>query len=122
MTRSVRVTHKNLLSGETYQLHSERLTAVVLENTGESDQLELVRGEASGAVYFGSSERELIADRLLYDAANGVVIGTAAEGNLVTLFDATRGTPLTSRAIRWDLENDVISVERPGAVVTPVGP
>ena len=80
-----------------------------------------LRAEATGAVYFGSAERELIADRLLYDAENGVVIGTAAPGNLVTLFDATRGTPITSRAIRWDLVNDVISIERPGAIVTPAG-
>jgi len=128
MKRSVKITHKNLVSEQTYELHAERLDATIRESDpsqgapGQTAHSELVRAEATGAVYFGSAERELIADRLLYDAENGVVIGTAAPGNLVTLFDATRGTPVTSRAIRWDLVNDVISIERPGAIVAPAGP
>lgn len=127
MKRSVKITHKNLMTDQTYELHAERLDATIRETDAEQRTLgqtahsELLRAEATGAVYFGSAEREMIADRLLYDAENGVVIGTASPGNLVTLFDATTGTPITSRAIRWDLVNDVISIERPGAIVAPTG-
>ncbi|GJM19842.1 MAG: hypothetical protein DHS20C14_20550 [Phycisphaeraceae bacterium] len=126
MRRTVRVRHKNLLAGDFTELHCEKLTARIQETgpaagSGTPDAVkgELTQAEAAGAVYFKSGDRELIADRLLYDALGGRAIATAAPGNLVSLFDATRGTPISSRAISWDLVRDRIEIERLSPVVTP---
>lgn len=123
MRRTVRVNHKSLLAGSATELHCEKLTAQIRERTatGSPDAVkgELTQAEAAGAVYFKSGDRELIADRLLYDAVNGRAIATAAPGNLVSLFDAERATPVSSRALSWDLVRDRIEIERPSPVVTP---
>ncbi len=126
MRRTVRVRHKNLMTGEFIDLHCEKLTAQITERGGSDASLkpdavkgELTQAEAAGAVYFKSGQRELIADRLLYDAAGGRAIATAAPGNLVSLFDASRGTPISSRTLSWDLVRDRIEIERLSPVVTP---
>ncbi|MEQ8769954.1 MAG: hypothetical protein RIB60_05535 [Phycisphaerales bacterium] len=126
MRRTVRVRHKNLRAGDFTELHCEKLTAQITERGDAADSAqpdavkgELTQAEAAGAVYFKSGQRELIADRLLYDAIGGRAIATAAPGNLVSMFDATRGTPISSRTLSWDLVRDRIEIERLSPVVTP---
>ena len=128
MRRTVRVRHKSLLAGDYTDLQCEKLTAQIRETdengkvaptTTDAVKGELTMAEAAGAVYFKSGQRELIADRLLYDALSGRAIATAAPGNLVSMFDAERATPISSRAISWDLIRDRIEIERMSPVVTP---
>lgn len=128
MRRTVRVRHKSLLAGDFTDLQCEKLTAQIRETdengkvaptTTDAVKGELTLAEAAGAVYFKSGQRELIADRLLYDALAGRAIATAAPGNLVSMFDAERATPISSRAISWDLIRDRIEIERMSPVVTP---
>lgn len=128
MRRTVRVRHKSLLAGDYTDLQCEKLTAQIRETdengramptTSDAVKGELTMAEAAGAVYFKSGHRELIADRLLYDALAGRAIATAAPGNLVSMFDAQRATPISSRAISWDLIRDRVEIERLSPVVTP---
>jgi hypothetical protein len=140
LSREVRVRHKPLESANAdptaglVDLHCERLTADIRERAGGSstpgsDALvageavrgELIAAEASGAVYFRSGQRELVADRLRYDAVGARAFATAAPNNAVSMFDARTGTPLSARALSWDLARDRIEIERlaPGALPRP---
>jgi len=80
---------------------------------------DLLWAEATGAVYAAHGGRQMIADRLFYDAALGVAEATAAEGNEVTLFDRERGVPLTGTLLRWDLSIDRIDWRGAGATAAP---
>lgn len=125
MDRTVRVRHKSLATQDIIELDCERLTAQLSEldgvegSAGSEIQGELRSVQASGAVYLKMNQRELIADRLAYDAETGKAIASAVEGNLVTLFDGERGTSQTARTLYWDLTTDRIEVDRPGGAVVP---
>jgi len=127
MRRSVEVVHRRLSDGEVTLLECERLTAGVGEEDAEPGRpgaLGRLRSAlAEGAVWLksgeGSASREMIADRLYYDAATGEAKAEAFEGGWVTLIDGRRPTPVTARRIDWNLDTDRIELDEPGPVVSP---
>jgi len=104
---------------ELTQLECERLTAHMTLPDDDAQDAELRSAEAAGAVYVHRGTRQLIADRLFYDASSGVAEATAAVGNAVTLFDTTNPTPLTGSLLRWDLVRDRIEWRDAGAATSP---
>jgi hypothetical protein len=134
--RGVRLTHRDLQRQVT-NLVCEMLIAKVRQRSPDSpgnpataDKVELVSATASGAVYLTSGPertdgqprpptREMIADRLEYDAINRTVDALAAEGNTVMVYEPGRPTPASARRILWHLNTDRIEIKEPGAIVTP---
>lgn len=128
MRRGVRMTHRRLADGEVTDLESERLTAAV-RRTGEpggndtpegaEPSGELVSATATGAVYVRSGTRELVADRLEYDARAGTAVASAASGGVVSMFDERTAAPVTAERLFWDMVRDRVEVRRPGPIVAP---
>jgi hypothetical protein len=119
MSRQVRLRQLPPGGEEMTELECERLTARMSLPDDPDQPAELRSAEASGAVYVRRATRQLIADRLLYDASTGVAEATAALGNAVTLFDANNPTPLTGSLLRWDLVRDRLEWRDAGAATTP---
>lgn len=122
LTQDVRVTHQRASDGLATVLRADRVIAVVsgLEGEGgEAGRGELERAEALGSVYVRSGDKELVADRALYDASGGVVLAEAVGDGLVTLLDPARASPVQARRLRWDLVTDRITVDEPAPVVGP---
>ncbi|MFG0274785.1 MAG: hypothetical protein ACF8QF_06990 [Phycisphaerales bacterium] len=119
MSRQVRLRQLPPGGDEMTELECERLTAQMTLPSDPNQEAELRSAEASGAVYVRRGTRQLIADRLLYDASTGVAEATAALGNAVTLFDANNPTPLTGSLLRWDLVRDRLEWRDAGAATTP---
>lgn len=127
MRRSVEVVHRRLSDGEVTLLECELLTAGVGAEDAEPGRpgaLGRLRSAlAERAVWLksgeGSASREMIADRLYYDAATGEARAEALEGGWVTLIDGRRPAPITARRIDWNLDTDRIELDEPGPVVSP---
>lgn len=119
MTRQVRLRQLPPGGEEMTELECERLTAQMVLPDDDEQQAEVRSAEATGAVYVRRGTRQLIADRLFYDASSGVAEATAAIGNAVTLFDANDPTPLTGSLLRWDLVRDRLEWRDAGAATTP---
>ncbi|MFG0256885.1 MAG: hypothetical protein ACF8GE_03180 [Phycisphaerales bacterium JB043] len=83
------------------------------------ERTQLRNAIASGAVYARRDTKQLIADRLVYDATRGVAEATAALGNSVTMFDATHPTPLTGSLLRWDVVRDRVEWRDAGEMTVP---
>jgi len=118
--RDVELQHVRL-DGEQTDLMCELLVAAT-ERDDDHERTEtgrLRRAEASGAVYLRSGEREVAADRIVYDAENGVAEVSAAPGNRLTMFDLRVGTAATAEGLTWDLAADRIELRKPGRVVAP---
>jgi len=136
--RNVRLTHRALSDEQITNLICEHLIAVFLPSKRSASQEDpqagptgLVTAVADGAVYASSGpqvapgktfrpQRELIADHAEYDAAQGVIKATAAQGNQVTMFDAASGTPQSAASLVWDLRTDRITVSGPQTVTQPI--
>jgi hypothetical protein len=129
MTRGVRLRQKPRNEQRVTELESERLEAKFALPSGEESAAgfgeeaalgaRLTTARASGAVYARQGDRELIADRLEYDTSAGVAQAWANDGNLVTIFDATRPIPVTGSVLRWDLRQDRIEWRDAGATTAP---
>lgn len=121
----VRLNHKTQREASLMELECEELTAKVRERAaGEGADAkgvdgELESAEASGAVWARSTSRELIADRLSYDAKAGKAEAFASEGNRVTVFDRLKATTATAGRLKWDLTGDTIEIVEPGSVTAP---
>ena len=76
--------------------------------------------EASGAVYarLTSPERQLLADRLFYNAQTDLLEATAIDENRVTYIDE-RGMPVTAASLQWNLRDDRVDIIRPTPIVSP---
>lgn len=76
--------------------------------------------DASGAVYVRMTDpdRQLLADRLFYDARADFLEATASDDNRVTFIDE-RGIPVTAAKLRWNLLEDRVDVLRPTPIVSP---
>jgi hypothetical protein len=83
------------------------------------ERTQLRTATASGAVYARRDTKQLIADRLVYDAARGIAEATASLGNAVTMFDASHPTPLTGSLLRWDVVRDRVEWRDGGGVTVP---
>ena len=74
---------------------------------------------ATGRVWLRNGQREITAEELLYDAAQGVVSAKGKSGGDVTAFDHASATPVTAKAIRWDLKSGRLDAVEPGTLVAP---
>ena len=125
MTREVRLRQKPAGESRVTELECERLDAKFAIPAGapESDRAalraQLTMARASGAVYAQQGTRELIADRLEFDAEAGIAQAWANEGNLVTIYDTERPIPLTGSVLRWDLTRDRIEWRDAGTTTAP---
>lgn len=125
MRRGVRLVHLPLADDPATTLECERLLAKLLFKTSGDNanaSADLVRADATGAVYVESATRRLMADGVLYDASRRLVEATASEGNRVTLYDDSRATVTSAARLRWDLAADRIEVEKPSPVIAPYTP
>lgn len=108
--RQVRVRHRPLGAPKVTELECERLELSFDPNTDDRSSAGgdsgLLWAQAQGAVYVAQGQRQVIADRLLFDNSLGFAELTAWPGNVVTLFDARTPTPLTGELMRWDLLRD----------------
>lgn len=64
-------------------------------------------------------KREILAGMLDYDTVRATAEATAPEGEVVTLFETERGTPVRARSILWDLAKDRIDIRGLGTVSGP---
>jgi hypothetical protein len=97
------------------ELESEELQIIFRETDDNAGQL--VSLDATGATWLRFGDRELLADRVLYDAERGIAFATSRPGNVVTLFDGQLGTPVRATRLEWDLLRDRVRIEdaAPGA-------
>ncbi|MFG0285047.1 MAG: hypothetical protein ACF8R7_11540, partial [Phycisphaerales bacterium JB039] len=122
--RAVRLSHRPNPDDPLVNLDCERLEARMRETGagagGPGDQFagELISAEAFGAVWAQSGQRELVADRLTYDAITRDIEATAP-GSIVVLFDGARGATATASRILWNIATDHIRIEEPGSVTAP---
>ncbi|MEM7755424.1 MAG: hypothetical protein AAF297_07285 [Planctomycetota bacterium] len=113
----VAVVHHRPDTAVTSELESETLRLVFRER--ESAEGELVELDAAGAAWLRSGVREMLADRILYNADTGLARATAEAANRVTLFEGARGTPISAAQLEWDLFRDQITITRPTGIAAP---
>ena len=65
------------------------------------------------------NDREILADRLIYDPENRRIQALGENGNRVEITDLARGSVQNARAIIWDLAIDRITFTNPGAIISP---
>lgn len=128
--RNVRAANKPLGADALTEVTSDRLVAA-FETAGRAGDApantslgsaggELLWAEALGsAVLTVEGQREIYADRLLYDAEGREIRATGQQGNRVRVRDLMRGATSTFSAMRWDMTSDTIEFIQPGSIVTP---
>ena len=90
----------------------------------------LIAATATGAVYATvgpeaiagqprPARKELVADRVEYDAVKGSLDAAADGQGRVSIFDPSRGAPVSARRLFWDLSHDRIEVRELDPIVTP---
>jgi hypothetical protein len=90
------------------------------DRTGKEFQAEFLGSEAIGNVWIRSTDnKELIADRVEYDAESGVAKAMANEGNTVVFFDPSQGVPQRARVLFWDQTNNRVEIRDAGTIVLP---
>lgn len=124
--QGVRMRHHRRDDGLLTDLECEDLLAVLDQATQPKpgDQAPAFSGElqstwATGRAWLRSGQREISAEELLYDAAQGVVSAKGKPGGDVTAFDHASATPVTAKAIRWDLKSGRLDAIEPGTLVAP---
>jgi lipopolysaccharide export system protein LptA len=126
MSGDVRVTHKRLDDGSILNLECHRLTAqVALDETAETGNQSSQRNiagdlesvTATDAVYVRWQGRELIADRINYDAHLGVLTAKARD---LTLFDSASATVTKGASLEWDLKTDRVTWSGATPITAPI--
>jgi len=123
MEGDVRVTHRRLEDGSILNLECHRLEArVALDEDAAPPGDQNLAGDlesvtAIEAVYARWGGRELIADRLHYDAHTGVL---TAEARDLTLFDSSSSTVTKGESLRWDLESNRVTWSGASPVTAPI--
>jgi len=117
MTRQVRLRHLPRGAQQAAMIECERLEATFDDQEGAG--LLLRSAQASGAVYAAMGLRELIADALLYDAAQAVLAARANPPNAIILFDRAQPAPLTGSALLWRLDRDRVEWRDAGTLSAP---
>lgn len=121
--RDVRLTHDTVDRQRTV-LEGDGLTAWMtpLRDGGLTEPaagMQLLRAEAVGAVRVSGNDRQIEADRLLYDAQGRRIEAQAGAGRRVTM--SGRGSPVSGSGLVWDLAQDRVEVRDIGPVTTPTG-
>lgn len=110
MRKDVELIHVPLGSEQAIRLVAMQVDAWFHVPTGRgSEQADLIKAEANGAVYADYAHQKLLADRFIYDAQNATAEAIAAPGNRVTFYDEKKG-PTVAAKLFWDLRNDRIEV------------
>ena len=65
------------------------------------------------------NDREILADRLIYDPENRQIRALGENGRRVEITDLARGSTTNARAVIWDLATDRITITNPGAIIAP---
>lgn len=127
--RNVRAANKPLGASALTDVTAHRLIAAFRagdgSNTASNNGLgsaggELLWAEATGnAVLTVEGQREIYADRLLYDADGREIRATGQQDSRVRVRDLMRGSTSTFSAMKWDMTTDTIEFIQPGSIVTP---
>lgn len=130
LARGVKITHERRADGVVTYVEAEEARAVLAgtcpDSTGAmpDNAGELLSATASGPVYvrtraLGQPERELSAWRIGFDAGKGLIDAAAAEGGLVTLYDAGSATPVQAPRLNWDVATGRVEIVEPRPIVSP---
>jgi len=119
MRRNVRLTHKRLGDGGLTRLWCDTLVAETLPDSDDPARAQLRSATATGSVRVMREGKEMLADRVEYDAETGVLEAFADEGRVVNFFDPTLGVNQTARGFRWNLIHDEVRIFNPGAGAAP---
>ncbi|MCH8270149.1 MAG: glycoside hydrolase family 95 protein, partial [Planctomycetes bacterium] len=127
MDRNVHVSHKRAADGGVLYLVCDSLTGTARVADGQSDRgmntigdLEFV--DAVGAVYARWDGRELLCDRIHYNALAGTVRAESNQSSRITLVDPARAAVIHAQAATWNLDTGEAQLEGTQPVVVPVGP
>ena len=127
MDRNVHVSHKRAADGGVLYLVCDSLTGTARVADGQTDpgintigDLEFV--DAVGAVYARWDGRELLCDRIHYDALAGTVRAESNQSSRITLVDPIRAAVIHAQAATWNLDTGEAQLEGTQPVVVPVGP
>lgn len=81
---------------------------------------EFLGADAMGNVWIRSTDhKELLADRVEYDAEAGIAKAIANTGNSVVYFDPAQGIPQRAAVLYWDQANNRIEIREAGTIVVP---
>ncbi|MBC7834416.1 MAG: hypothetical protein H7Y88_04855, partial [Phycisphaerales bacterium] len=127
MDKTVSLVHKPLGEEPPTTLESDALEATLRSKSesadgsalGDARGAQLQRAVATGAVYIKSASKQLIGDRVVYDAIARTARASAEPGNRVTLFDEAKGAPISALEIFWLIGEDRIEVTKPMPVTAP---
>ena len=106
--------------GQVTELDCERLTAMLSDLEGgdaSSPRLESVLCE--GAVWARAGSRELLADRVEFDAELDSARAESTTGGWVTVFDSDQATPITAGSINWNTRTGRVEILQPRPIVAP---
>lgn len=132
MNDNVSVIHRALKDGTVTEIKCAAMTADLKEHGGSlgdssRGKTELQHVEAVGGVYSASGPpkteqnpkpavRELLAQKLNYDALKQTIIAEADKNGVVTMFDPAAASPTTATWLSWDLATGNIEVKKPSGV------
>jgi len=116
----VRVLHRALGASDLIQLECERLAALISEPpAGRPGKPELVRVDATDAVYAKQGPVEIVADIMTYLAAAARIDAKSSEGNLVTIQDEREGRHISARAVSLDVKTGDWRITEATPVTSP---
>lgn len=132
MKDNVSVVHKALADGQVTEIRCADMTAF-FKDVGGGEVSEAKRGldlqnvTAIGSVYAASGPpktaanprppvREIIAQRLDYDAILQRLDAKAAPGGIVTMFDPTMASPTTAAWLSYDIKKSSVEIKQPAGV------
>lgn len=88
-----------------------------MELTGVTARRNVVVTERTGSPL--TLSREVQADLLDYDTVFATAEATSPQGGLVTLFETSRGVPISAKSIFWDLARDRVEIRGMTSVTSP---
>jgi lipopolysaccharide export system protein LptA len=142
MIENVRVSHKRSADGSLLYLVADQITGSFLLTTtqddagsaepdmnadnakkmlGDSGLGDLEKATVSGNVYARWQGRELLADRVIYNAAAGTVRAEADDDSRLTIIESARAAVVHARAATWSMSTGEGKLEGVQPIVVPVG-
>ncbi|MEQ9616505.1 MAG: hypothetical protein RLN60_00550 [Phycisphaerales bacterium] len=120
MRGRVRVLHKALGASELTQLECEQLAALISEPPrGRAGSPELVRVDATDAVYAKQGPVEIVADVMTYFGPAARIDAKANENNLVTIRDDRQNRHISAQSVSLDVKTGNWRVTDASPVTSP---